>query len=232
MTAAQRTAAIANITAIFQQHAPPPGAVVLVNPKTQGTLYELWTLSRIVRCLRLLEALQIALVGGNNIHFRVKGGTVNRHRSMFEVRKQGTLIGELMTNVQFLTMSYRERKRRNLPPAKPPYSNYHELDIAMLSPGIPHARRPRHDQVIFGAECKDRSMSKEFVRNMLGLRRELSMYRGTPAFPNPKLAVFPRRRYSNLPASAVMLYFNHWKVRKYRPIGDIFDVDLRYLRMP
>jgi hypothetical protein len=231
MTAAQRAIVIANITAVFQQHAPAVSGVALVNPNAEGTLYELWALTAVIRCLRQFEGLHITLIGGNQVHFRIKPGAVNRQRSFFEVKRHHVLIGELMTNVEFLTISRRERLFRNAQLANLQYSDYHELDLALLTPNVAHQERPRFDQVILGAECKDRSMSKEFVRNMLGLRRELSMYRGAPAFPNPELAIFPRQQYGNHPASALMFYCNDPKVRNYRSIGDIFDIDLRYLRM-
>lgn len=231
MTAAERATIIANITGIFQQHAPQPGAVALVNPNGPGTLYELWALTAIVRCLGRFEGLQITLVGGNQIQFRLKPGPVNRQRSYFEVRNGNALTAELMTNVEFLTISYRERLNRGAPPGNPAYSDYHELDLALLEPNIPHQARAWSHQVILGAECKDRAMSKEFVRNMLGLRRELSMYGGVPALQNPRLTYFPRQRYSNDPASALLLYCNDPAIRNYRSIGNIFDIDMRYLRM-
>jgi hypothetical protein len=59
----------------------------------------------------------------------------------------------------------------------------------------------------------------------------MSMYQGYPHFSNGALTHWPRVIYSNDPPSALALYCNDWKVRNYRSIGSIFDIDLRYLRM-
>jgi hypothetical protein len=74
-------------------------------------------------------------------------------------------------------------------------------------------------------------MNKSFIRNVLGMRRELSFLHGAPSIPNPVLSRWPRRSYSNHPASALLLYCNDPKVQNYRSITPTFDISLRYLPM-
>jgi hypothetical protein len=74
-------------------------------------------------------------------------------------------------------------------------------------------------------------MNKGFIRNMLGLRRELSFFRGSQRLSNPVLSRWPRRAYSNKPPSALLLFCNDPKVRNYDSITHTFDISLCYLPM-
>jgi len=223
MTAAQRLAIIAKIRAVFQQG--NPGIVQIGNIVAQGKLYEMKVLSEIVRCLRAHEGCIVSLQGSTTIRFRSSPGKINRQHSFLTVSRAGNILGELMTDLEFLTLSWYLRGA----PGVKQYSDYHELDIALIRVGIPDGQSPAYSDVILGAECKDTKMSKGFVRNMLGVRRELSFFRGGGG--NPFLNQWPRGQYSSNPASALFLYCRDPKVRNYRSMGSIFDIDMRYLKI-
>jgi hypothetical protein len=136
-----------------------------------------------------------------------------------------------MLDVEFQTISFQHRRMRSIPPAGLTQGDRHELDIALLQPGLPTRTLPNFDEVILAAECKHTSMKKDFIRNVLGLRRELSILHGVPSIANPVLNRWPRRTYSNHPASALLLYCSDPKVQNYRSITPTFDISLRYLPM-
>src|SRR5260370_27992395 len=110
MTHAQRTAALAQITAMFQALAPPPGVVQLAPVNTDGKLYELRVLAQTVDRLVQCEKLNVSIANGPLISFRATPGAVDRTRSWLEVRRGTRLIGELMTDLEFITIRFPPRR--------------------------------------------------------------------------------------------------------------------------
>ena len=230
MTAAQLDAVKTKIRLAFQGHVTAAGNITLAQRSGEGKLYELFMLSRIIQSMKRLEGLTFRLAGGNRLEFRSQGGPIDRNTSFIEVLRNQTVVGELMLDITFLTLGYSLRMQNGGFPQNVSYADYHELDIAMVRPGLQNGCMPPHDQIIMAAECKHTEMSKAFVRNMLGLRRELSFLQGGQ-MTNPVLSNWPRRFYSNRPSSALLLFCNDARVRNYRSISTIFDIDLRYKTM-
>jgi hypothetical protein len=141
----------------------------------------------------------------------------------------GQPVGEIMLDVEFETISFELRSQLAIPPIDATQGDYHELDIAIFRPGIATNTRPNYNEVFLGAECKHTRMNKLFIRHVLGLRRELSFLKGISEFRNDVLHDWPRRWYSNKPASALLLYCNDSKVQNYSSITPAFDISLRYL---
>lgn len=101
--------------------------------------------------------------------------------SYFSATKLGELL-EVWTSLEFLTLSY------SLLPTSPvplqTYAAMHELDIAVFKGPI-KCKYPTHDDLIFGASCKATPFKKDYLRELLGLRRETAMFKNGGASTAP-----------------------------------------------
>lgn len=230
MTAVQRAAIIAQITAVFQAHGPAPATLAIQPIKGIGKLYELWVLAHLVGLL-VGRGLRVRIANGNSIRFRQSPGSIDRTRSWFEVSDASQrVVGEIMLDVEFETISFAGRLTQSIAPNFLTQGDCHELDIALIEPGLLTQTRPNYGDVMLAVECKHTSMNKGFIRNVLGLRRELSFLH-PPRVANPILGAWPLRVDSNHPPSALLLFCNDPKVRNYRSITHTFDISLCYLPM-
>lgn len=82
-------------------------------------------------------------------------------------------VAEIWTNMEVTGQGH-----ASIVPRRAPINpDYHELDIAVTLPigGAPKFINSK--QILIAVECKDRELSKNFLREVLGLRRELSSRR-------------------------------------------------------
>lgn len=138
----------------------------------KGKVYELYCLARTVEFLHGLPGVSIRLQG-SAVDFKSSPGMIDRNRSYFVVNGMGSEL-ELHTDIEVRTLS------SSLAGGVRGPSSYHEIDVVLLA-GAQHRQRPSHNQVILGVECKAQAnFKKDIVRQVLGVRRELSFYRGRP----------------------------------------------------
>jgi hypothetical protein len=98
--------------------------------------------------------------------------------------------------------------------------DYHELDIIVVPSGM--AGRPNFDSVRIGVECKNVGYTKEMLRALLGVRRELSLLQT----PQPTgFTYWPRRMVPASPPSCLLTYSTSLRVQAFAPPGDAFGVD-------
>ena len=136
----------------------------------KGKVYELYCLARIVEFLHGLPGVSVRF-HGSSVDFKASPGMIDRNRSYFVVDGMGSEL-ELHTDIEVRTLS------SSLPGGVRGLSSYHEIDIVLVA-GAQDRQRPAHDQVILGVECKAQAnFKKDIVRQVLGVRRELSFYPG------------------------------------------------------
>ena len=187
--------------------APARTNTLLPISSLQGKLYEANVLATICEKLVTQEGLSVNLVGGRNLMLKQKGGAINRAYPYFEVWYGRTLFGELFTDVYFNTLSYHLKGS----PARQTYGDYHELDIALLKPG--QNGHPQHSEVLIAVECKNTSIKKSIIRELLGFRRELSFWSYLPLPTN--FSVWPATQTHSDPNSVHMLYCSDNRVNRY-----------------
>ena len=90
------------------------------------------------------------------------------------------------------------------------------------------ARFPGHDEILFGVECKNTSYRKNLLREILGVRRELSLLAddqqtGFRAWPR---ALVPAR-----PSSCLSVFSTDDGITRLRHSPDVFGIDFEHLDM-
>jgi hypothetical protein len=98
--------------------------------------------------------------------------------------------------------------------------DYHELDILVVGAGT--TGRPRHDQIWLGVECKNTGYEKGLLKEILGIRRELSLL--TDWQPT-KFARWPRASVRATPPSCLLVYSTDEDVADYSAPGNTFGID-------
>lgn len=226
MTAADVARIKGQITTILQTHSgvsPARTANLLPTRSLQGKLYEAHVLATIIENLVLQEGLQITLVGGSILTLRQKGGQINRTYPYFKVWNGAILFGELFTDTYFTTISYQMRGA----PARKTNGDYHELDIALIQPNL--NGYPQHTDVILAVECKNTSIKKSIIRELLGFRRELAFYTGM-MLPT-HFTTFPTNQTKSNPNSVHMLYCSDNRINRYTVNCLEFGILLQHHRM-
>ena len=139
----------------------------------KGKVYELYCLARAVELLHGLPGVSVRFQG-SAVDFKASPGMIDQKRSYFVVDAMGSEL-ELHTDIEVRTLS------SSLAGGVRGPSSYHEIDVVLLA-GAQDRQRPAHNQVILGVECKAQAnFKKDIVRQVLGVRRELSFYRGGPS---------------------------------------------------
>lgn len=223
MTRAQAKAAI---DAAIQQSISGPAkglAALLPVGLLEGKLYEAKILVLLAKRLLWREQLETRLVSGNNLQLSSSPGPVRRVRPYMQlVTPRGKIVAELWTDTEFLTLSH---SRAGAPSVGFRSGFYHELDLLILDAENPVAdgAYPRHDQIWLGIECKYTTFHKRYLREILGVRRELSLF--SIIRNRPKLRrLFPKGLPAS-PPSGLLFCCKHRKLAAYAGPGAIFGIN-------
>ena len=187
---------------------PARVSTLLPTKNLQGKLYEADVIATICENLVKMEGLRLNFVGGRNLMLKQKGGPIDRNYPYFEVWKGATLVGELFTDVYFNTLSYEIKGS----PKRLINGDYHELDIAIVLPRL--TGHPQHSDVLMAIECKNTSIKKSIIRELLGFRRELSYYSKAP-MPT-SFTTWPISQINSNPNSVHMLYCSDRRIARYQ----------------
>lgn len=149
---------------------PTAFASVIPSSLTSGKLYEAHVLSLVIEALSLDEGYQVVLKNSSFLPLKSSPGPINTNYAYFELRKSGLLCAEIWTDVEFISLSYSQRGNTY----SPGRGDYHELDVIVASPGL--TGRPAHSDIWLGVECKNTGYTKGLLKEILGIRRELSFF--------------------------------------------------------
>jgi hypothetical protein len=210
-----------DITSAFRKYARAAAAAATLIPRrvTQGKLYEARVLAEICQNLVWNEHCQLQLVGGTQVVLRSSPGPIDYAYPRIEVRRAGTHIGDLWTDIEIVGLS-----GQHVGPGGLARGNYHELDIVLVKPAV--IGRPTLTDVLLGVECKHTLYHKALLREVLGVRRELSLLsdQQPTAFTNWPVTAVPAD-----PPSALLVYSSSPAVPLYAAPGPIFGVDFHFL---
>ena len=162
------------------------------------------------------EGMTLTLMNSNQIALKRAPGPINRRYPRIDVARHGETVAELWTDVEFLSLSY-WLQRRSMRPSR---GDYHELDILMVEPQI--SGRPEPDEVKLGVECKDSGYGKRLLKEILGVRRELSLLaEATPT----AFRVWPRSSVPANPPSCLVVFSSDPVASRYSAPGQTFGID-------
>jgi hypothetical protein len=189
---------------------------VVPQSMTAGKLYEAHVLSLVIEKLATQENYQIILKNSTFLPLKSAPGPINRSYAYFEVRRGGTLHAEIWTDVEFISLSCAQRGN-TLSLTK---GDYHELDILIADPGL--TGRPPHSAVWLGVECKNTGYTKSLLKEILGIRRELSFLQDDRP---TRFSIWPRSSVPANPPSCLLVYSTDQAVAGYTGPGTVFGID-------
>jgi hypothetical protein len=166
------------------------------------------------------EGLTLTLVNSNYVALKSAPGPINRAYPHIRIEDgRHNLVAEMWTDIEFLSLSYSRQ-----PTGPPSKGDYHELDIAVLQPAL--TGRPPHDAVWLGVECKNTGYNKGLLKEILGVRRELS-YLSDAQLPT-RFRNWPRATAPCRPASCLLVYASDPQVQEYARPGEVFGINFHY----
>ena len=194
---------------------------LLPSALTAGKIYEAFVLADACKNLNLFEKCKLKLMNGKKLVLKTSHGPINKNYPWIEVSKDGEIIGEIFTDIEFLSLSY-----ASAPIGPPTLGDYHELDIALVERGA--TGRPRPDQLLLAIECKNTGFNKSLLKEVLGVRREMSLFR-----PSAKTAFdfWPTKDVPAYPPSCLVVYSTSGDISKYAAPGKIFGIYFFHVAM-
>jgi len=223
LTSGQVKAMIDGILSRYRSATSAPGPSLVPAALTAGKLYEAWILVTVLDQLRSAEGYSVLLRRGTKVTLKSSPGPINRGYPFFELTAPGRAPIEIWTDVEFTTLSFARR-----PAVTPPRRcDYHELDILAVEAGT--TGRPSHDKVLIGVECKNMKYTKDLLRAILGVRRELSLVR-SPS--RTSFRAWPRATVPASPPSCLVAYCTDPDVVLYADPQDMFGIDFIYEPLP
>lgn len=207
------------ITGMFQRYlaATRSRARSLVpSTLTAGKLYEAYALGLVARELTVQESFQLILTGAPYLALKSAPGPINPSYPHVELHRGGSHVASLWTDVEFLSLSYSMGAQGGTPDL----GDYHELDLLVTEPGA--SARPSPAEIWLGVECKNTGYTKALLKEILGIRRELSLLQD----PKPtKFNRWPRRSVPAQPPVCLLVYATDPKVSSYSSPGTFFGID-------
>lgn len=164
-----RATALAEINRVFSAYKTTISKAdrSLLRKLEKGKLYELYVLSRVVEDLDG-RGFKLRFVG-TTLEFKGAPGRIWIGDPHFDVSAPlTTKTFGLYVDIEFRTLGSAQVHVRDK-------SLRHEIDIVVVSTNTGY---PRHDQILLGIECKAvAKFSKSILKEVLGIRRELSYFR-------------------------------------------------------
>lgn len=221
-----RRAVKARITRLLKKHlyidARAAGALVPVSLPS-GKMYEAYVLGLLAQRLVRVEGFRLRLARGNSLALKSSPGPINRAFPHIEILRDGIVVAEIWTDVEFLSLSY------SLSSGSGPLGkgHYHELDIVIVPPNT--QGRPSPEEIWLAVECKNTGYLKRMLREILGVRRELSLLH----HPVPtRFTKWPRALVPAYPPSCLVVVSSDPQVQYYAAPGQVFGIDFHYEPLP
>jgi len=182
---------------------------------TAGKLYEAYSLALVCAELKSKEACTLTLVGSSKITLKSSPGPINSKYPHIKVEKNGVHFANIWTDIEFVSLS-----ACTTPKAHLNKGDYHEMDIVLVPSSV--LGRPQHNEILIAVESKNTGYQKNLLREILGVRRELSY------LVDPISTVFktwPNAQVPADPPSCLLVYSTDPAIHKYSSPGNFFGIN-------
>ncbi|KPL66739.1 hypothetical protein SZ64_00645 [Erythrobacter sp. SG61-1L] len=199
---------------------------LLASATLQDKAYELHALIAVMRELKNARPfLSFTLVHGTSVTFRAKGGPIDRTNWPYiRIDEHGSPVGELWVDIECLAISADSGAKALTGHL---YGKCHELDIVLVMPETDG--RPDPYEILLGVEAKDRPFTKALLKELLGVRREMTMHWKEEAYPNPYWFVWWSPSLPAMPPSGLVAYCSSDTINKYAAPADFWGIKMEYL---
>ena len=192
----------------------------LLSGLSQGKLYELYVLASLLTDLKG-RGFAIVLTK-NTLKFKGAPGLIHLNDPHFVVTAPDGSKLRLFVNIEFQTQGV---LRSGNPGTD--RSAYHELDIVLVEGSA--TGYPRYDQIYLAIECKSGKFGKNFLREVLGVRRELSLYVDKQDSRLTRIGGSPAVSVRAKPASEYWLAFIDDDGQQYGQSPAEFGIELKHI---
>ncbi|WP_284180398.1 hypothetical protein [Rhabdaerophilum sp. SD176] len=188
---------------------------------TDGKIYELYCLVRTLDWLKSAYPVTIRFKG-STVDFKASPGNIDRSKSYFEIAGLGRML-ELHTDIEIQTLG------SALSGGTGDKSGYHEIDLVLIDHNVPDGQQPTHEQLFLGVECKAHTVfKKSIIRQVLGVRREISFFQESECKLELKFGGINKRRMKSNPASLYWLAFTDARGLNYSQSPGIFEIEFKH----
>lgn len=194
---------------------------LLGNAELQDKAYELASLIGMMHALKKKHhRITFRLSKGTSVVFRGKGGPIDRNKWPFiNVIRNNRIVGEIWVDIEFMSISAGNstRIKGHL------YAKCHELDVLLVKPNV--SGRPYPCEIYLAIEAKHRLYSKQLLKELLGVRREMAM-RSMPIIN--EFAWWGSAVPAN-PPSALISFCSYKNIEKYSASEDYWGIKMKHL---
>lgn len=198
---------------------------VIRDDEKAGKLYEAYVLASLCSSLKSQEGLRLVLSVGEKVCLKRGTGPINRGYPCIEAYRDEELVAEIWTDVCFISQSYLNTSEYHRS-TTPRYGDYHELDILMVDPNLNSYPLPK--QIWLGVECKNTGMRKGILKEILGVRREMSFI-NEPI--KTRFKKWPQTVARSNPPCCLLLYSSDEAIEKYESSGNFYDIKFVHQEM-
>ena len=190
----------------------------LVSALNDGKLYELYVLSELLLDLQVRGFL--LHFSGQTLRFKQAPGTLKTSDPHFRVVAPDQTRLWIFVDIEFHTLGRLISNTTDL-------SDRHELDIVLVD-ATRHYPLPK--DILLAVECKSAAnFRKSIVKEVLGIRRELSLLRDPVPSTLTKLGGAPPFSVPACPASEFWLAFIDGRGKNYRQSPAAFGITFKHI---
>lgn len=199
---------------------------LLTSAKLQDKAYELAALIEVMAQLKSFRPnLTFTLIHGTSVVFRAKGGPIERTQWPYiQIDDGAQTVGELWVDIECLAISAgnsAKALRGYL------YGSCHELDIVLVYPNTDG--RPLPHEILLGVEAKHREFNKALLKELLGVRREMTMRSSPNSYKPDTWFVWWATELPAWPASGLVAFCSSATVNNYSDPADFWGIRMQHL---
>jgi len=201
---------------------------LLASATLQDKAYELRALIAVMERLRVFRpTLTFTLVHGTSLKFRAKGGPIDRVAWPYvRIDDNGKAVGELWVDIECIAISAghgAKALKGHL------YGKCHELDIVLVVPGTDG--RPEPYEIYLGVEAKHRAFNKALLKELLGVRREMTMRYGDHVAHDHEdwFIWWAPAGLPAMPPSGLVAFCSSDTIKKYTDPADFWGIHMEHL---